>query len=270
MQVYFAPPKGVGLAEQMDRFAVDKFRNPADLKDKYKASDCHDAWDQQLLEFLGPILYLEKPTWITVTVANTIFGALEDRKIPAPRPVNWGWLIHNIVEKLAGIVSSWKTTLICPYLFHLYHFKEVLSELEGVDYKKGESLLKYGLSSKEEPGYSESDEEEHEDVPEPQPEKKTFPTGPHRKHTNPASRGVPDPTPALAPAETSRQQKHMKDPFEETIKWLRHVKGVKVRLATANQEVTRALGLPDFAEEPTIFDAISRRPPPEVTLSFQD
>ena len=62
----------------------------------------------------------------------------------------------------------------------------------------------------------------------------------------------------------------MKDPFEETIKWLRHVKGVNVRLATAVQEVTRALGLPDSAEEPEILDAISRRPPPEVTLSFSD
>ena len=182
-QVYFAPPKRAGLAERTDKYAVNRFRNPADPKDGYKASDYRDARNQQLLEFLSPIVYLEKPTRITVTMANTIFGALGYRKNPAPRPINWGWLIHSIMEKLAGTVSSRKTTPICPYLFDLYHFKEVLSELENSDYKKGESLLKYGLSLEEEPGYSESDEEEQEDIPKPQSEKKAslVHTGPHRK-----------------------------------------------------------------------------------------
>ena len=68
--------------------------------------------------------------------------------------------------------------------------------------------------------------------------------------------------------ETSRQPEHMRDSFEEKIQWLRHVRGVNKRLANAVQEITRALGLPDSAEEPAILDAISKRPPPEVVVVF--
>ena len=38
-----------------------------------------------MLEFVVPILYPEKPTRMTVTVANTVFGALSGVRL-----VNWG------------------------------------------------------------------------------------------------------------------------------------------------------------------------------------
>jgi len=50
---------------------------------------------KRVLEFLILILYPEKPTQVTITVANTIFGALEDRF------VHWRQVIASMVGKLA-------------------------------------------------------------------------------------------------------------------------------------------------------------------------
>ena len=48
-----------------------------------------------MLEFLVPILYLEKPTRVTINIGNTVFGSLiEEGK------VDWSLVIRNIVQKL--------------------------------------------------------------------------------------------------------------------------------------------------------------------------
>lgn len=55
-----------------------------------------------MLEFLIPILYPEKPTRVTVMVANTIFGAMEGRT------VHWGKILARVVVKLVEHVTSGK------------------------------------------------------------------------------------------------------------------------------------------------------------------
>ena len=44
-------------------------------KDGYAVSDCKDFRAKQVLEFLIPIMYPEKPTRVTMTVGNTIWSA---------------------------------------------------------------------------------------------------------------------------------------------------------------------------------------------------
>ena len=71
-----------GFAFQTDRFIGGKFRNAANPKDRFAIADCEDSRAKRMLEFLIPILYLEKPTRVTVTIGNTIFGALlGERKV---------------------------------------------------------------------------------------------------------------------------------------------------------------------------------------------
>ena len=53
-----------------------KFSTSINPKDGHAIVDCVDPKEKRVLEFIVPILYLEKPTQITVMVANTIFGAL--------------------------------------------------------------------------------------------------------------------------------------------------------------------------------------------------
>ena len=53
-----------------------KFSTPINQKDGHAVIDCIDPRERRVLEFIVPIMYLEKPNRITVTIANTIFGAL--------------------------------------------------------------------------------------------------------------------------------------------------------------------------------------------------
>ena len=92
-----------------------------------------------MLEFLIPILYPEKPIRVTVTVGNTIFGALLGE-----RKVDWRVVLQAVVAKLIEGARKLKATPIGPYLFHLYRGQELLSREEMVAYEIGLDLLKYG------------------------------------------------------------------------------------------------------------------------------
>ena len=84
-ELYNFPKEGSGWASQMDKFAQGKFSTPVNPKDEYVVVDCEDLREWRVLEFVVLILYLEKPTWIIVTISNTISGALSGARL-----VSWG------------------------------------------------------------------------------------------------------------------------------------------------------------------------------------
>ena len=94
-----------------------------------------------MLEFVVPILYLEKPSQDSVTVGNTIFGALS-----RVRKISWELVIQEVVGKLVFGLEKGKPSPIDPYLFHLYHMFECLrgEEMETLDIAK--HMLEYGVS----------------------------------------------------------------------------------------------------------------------------
>ena len=118
---------GEGFASRTNKFIGGKFRNAANSKDGFAIADCEDSRAKRVLEFLIPILYLEKPTRVTVTVGNTIFGALLDE-----RKVDWGIVLEAVVGKLVEGARKLKATPIGPYLFHLYMGQELLNGEEMV------------------------------------------------------------------------------------------------------------------------------------------
>ena len=75
-EIYGFKPETYGWASRIDKYIVGQFSKSVNPKDGYAVSDCDDFRAKQVLEFLIPILYPEKPTRVTVTVGNTIFGAL--------------------------------------------------------------------------------------------------------------------------------------------------------------------------------------------------
>jgi hypothetical protein len=111
------------------------------------------------LEFLIPIPYPGKPTRVTVTVANTIFGGMEERV------VHWGRILALVVTKLTDQVKKNKYSPLSPYLFYLYRYGEVLTPEEVTIYETGCKLLKYGLTHElqEDQHEGEEEEEEHEE-----------------------------------------------------------------------------------------------------------
>ena len=91
-EVYDFQPGGSGLANRTDLYIEGKFRNDADPKDGFSVRECRNPKEHKLLEFLIPIVHPDKPTRVTRTIGNTIFGALS-----GGRPVDWGKVFSELV-----------------------------------------------------------------------------------------------------------------------------------------------------------------------------
>ena len=115
-KVYSFGRGGEGMASRTDRFIDGMFSDRVNPKDGYAIVDCKDPRVKKVLEFLVPLLYPEKPTRVTITVGNTIFGA-----VSGERPVDWGILVKDLVQRLLSGMGKSKATPICPYVFHPYH-----------------------------------------------------------------------------------------------------------------------------------------------------
>ena len=79
--VYNFPEGGEGLAHRMDVFIEGRFNNEVDPKDGYPVRDCRNARQRRVLEFLVLIIHPDKPTRVTITIRNTIFGALDGSRL---------------------------------------------------------------------------------------------------------------------------------------------------------------------------------------------
>ena len=129
-KVYGFGREGEGMASRTDRFIDGMFSGRVNPKDGYAVVDCKDPRVKRVLEFLVPLLYPEKPTRVTITVGNTIFGALSGE-----RPVDWGIVVKDLVQRLLSRMGKSKATPIYPYVFHLYHSHELLLLAEKKEYR---------------------------------------------------------------------------------------------------------------------------------------
>jgi hypothetical protein len=100
------------MAGRKDEYVKDCFRALLSPKDGYAIEDCTDIRYRRVLAFLFPILYPEKPNRITVTMGNTIFGALN-----GGQKVNWARIISNLVVQLVARVGKSRASPICPFLY---------------------------------------------------------------------------------------------------------------------------------------------------------
>ena len=160
-KVYGFGREGEGMASRTDQFIDGMFSGRVNPKDRYAVADCKDPRVKRVLEFLVPLLYPEKPTRVTITVGNTIFGALFGE-----RPVDWGIVVKDLVQRLLSGMGKTKATPICPYIFHLYHSHELLLPAEKKEYRIQEALVKHNVESEEEEdpdSLANPDEEESSD-----------------------------------------------------------------------------------------------------------
>ena len=68
------------MASRTDRFIDGKFSARVNPKDRFAVADCKEARARRVLEFSVPLLYPEKPTRVTITMGNTIFGVLSGER----------------------------------------------------------------------------------------------------------------------------------------------------------------------------------------------
>ena len=132
------------MANRTDLYIEGKFRNNADPKDGFLVRECRNPRERKLLEFLIPIVHPNKPTRVTRTIGNTIFGALS-----GDRPVDWGKVFSELVQRLVRGVDKAKPTPICPFLYHLYECRGLLTEEEETDYTTAKELNRYQIPPKQ-------------------------------------------------------------------------------------------------------------------------
>ena len=96
------------MASRTDWFIDGMFSGRVNPKDGYAVADCRDPRVKRVLEFLVPLLYSEKPTRVTITVGNSIFGALSGE-----RPVDWGIVVKELVQRLLSGLGQ-------PRSVHMY------------------------------------------------------------------------------------------------------------------------------------------------------
>ena len=117
----------VGWAGHRDGLLAGKFRGDANPKEGFHPGNCRNRRERRVLEFLLPILNPDKPKRISLTMANTLFGAMSGF-----RPVNWGLIIHEVVARaLPGIGR--KPSFLSPFILHPYqHYELLLPEEEDM------------------------------------------------------------------------------------------------------------------------------------------
>jgi hypothetical protein len=114
-EVYgFSPRKDERWANRKDNFYVGKLRGEHDLKDGFHPRNSQNNKERIVIEFILPIFSPEKPKQLSITMANTLFGAM-----CGVRPVNWGRLIQEYVEKSIFQIGQ-KLSFLSPYILHLY------------------------------------------------------------------------------------------------------------------------------------------------------
>ena len=105
-----------GWAGRKDGLCTGKFSGAIHPKEGLHPGNCTNPRERRMLEFMMPILNPEKPKRITLTAANTLFGALS-----GVRPVNWGQIIHDYVELNIPLIGQ-KPSYLSPFILHLYSY----------------------------------------------------------------------------------------------------------------------------------------------------
>ena len=129
------------MVGRTDKLVDGKFKTSINPKDGHTVVDCVDPRESRVLEFVVLILYMEKPSRVTLTVGNTIFGALS--KV---RKVNWRQVLQEVVGKLVSALEKGEPSSISPYLFHLYHRNECLRGGKIEELEVAKKYLEYGVS----------------------------------------------------------------------------------------------------------------------------
>ena len=137
-----------------------KFQNPPTKKDGFPVAECINGREKRLMKYLAAILSPERPNRITVTLANTIFGALSgDRK------VDWGVVMRDQIKRLVGGIGKSKPSPITPFLYHLYQTHGWLTNRELDSYDTAKAMSEFEIEDPDEEAGQEEEDSEADTIP---------------------------------------------------------------------------------------------------------
>ena len=130
------------MASCSKKFCNGKLSKPVNPKEGFAVAKYKDVKAWQVLVFLVPILYSEKPIWVTIIVGNIIFGALLGEK-----KADWALVIRDVIKRLLVRVRKSKPSSIYLYIFHLYHYVKTMNLEDKKVYKIEETTVKHNVNS---------------------------------------------------------------------------------------------------------------------------
>ena len=140
----FMSRKGQGWAGRKDTFFAWKFRVEHGLNAGFYSVDSRNPRERRVIEFIIMILNPEKPKYMSITMANTIIGALSGARL-----VDWGWLIQEFVEKSLPHIGK-KPSPLSPYILHLYqHNGCIRRKMTPLQLMRTWSLRSWGWNMKQ-------------------------------------------------------------------------------------------------------------------------
>ena len=126
--------------------------------DGYEVEACRDPRVRNVYRFMAPIINADKPTRLTVRVANTVAGSyLGDLS------VDWGLVVRDMVFRLVKNIGKTRPSALTPFLYHIYKAGDVLTEKEEGDYESEWVMAVEGIKPEPVPGGEGEEEEEEEE-----------------------------------------------------------------------------------------------------------
>ena len=147
------------MTSRTKKYTDGKFSNRVNPKDGFAMLECKDARAKRVVQFLVLILYSKRPTWLTIIIENTIFGALSVEK-----KLDWAVVIKDVVQRLLYVVEKLKPPLICPYVFYLYEFADTMKLDKRKAYQIGEAIAKHNVDPDPKLKLTKANESKHESL----------------------------------------------------------------------------------------------------------
>ena len=145
----------------------------------FHPGNCRNPRERRVIEFILPILSPEKPKRLSITMTNTLFGA-----ISGVQPINWRRLIQEYVEKSLPHIGQ-KSSYLSLYILHLYQHHNCVNEAEEDMLTIAEDEVVYKLGPEVEVAETGTEDSSDTAVPEPPP---ASPPPKVQKPTSPSSR----------------------------------------------------------------------------------
>src|SRR5450759_5045345 len=113
---------------QRHPLCVSYFNGPIDPSHGWKLSTCNDETFGNILRFLNPIFCPRKPSYCTMSLANTILMAWQ-RGVT----INWACWFRGVLSEQLRTLKAGKPTYLPSYLAQLYHVDGCLTRKEAVE-----------------------------------------------------------------------------------------------------------------------------------------
>jgi hypothetical protein len=122
--------EGKGLPPKKENLAKDYVLAIPSSKDRWKSSQCNHQELTEVLEFLVPLINLNKPKWMTIQVASAVVDCLINKT-----KISWAKVFKQSIQAQVEKLPIVPVTYLAAYCLNLYQANELLTKTEKKAWK---------------------------------------------------------------------------------------------------------------------------------------